>query len=164
MFASPAFADNSNSSLKSPPKHFGFIRNFITTRRHLPAPQPTLTSDRLQARNNKLQSLYNDIRKGFADRFTLLNTYQSKISTSLASKKSAGINVSNAEAKLATYNQTTYNNDLSVFDQKFTSLISSTDPGLSSKDLQQSAKTVRSDLQNLQKILVDTMRLVIISK
>jgi hypothetical protein len=126
--------------------------------------QPTLTEQRLNARRHNLQTLYDEIRLMLTKRFDFLNTAKTKIAAKISDLKALGKDVSAAETELATFNPADYNTDLAAFDKKFTDLLSSSNPKQLVKDLQSSAKTVRSDLQDLHRILIDTLRLVIKAK
>ena len=123
--------------------------------------KPTITQQRLDARRKNLQTLYDRIHSMLTQRFDFLNTAKTKITAKIAAKKTAGKDTSAAETKLATFDPGSYNTDLATFDKKFTDLLASATPGQMVKDLQASAKTVKNDLQKLQTILIDTMRLII---
>jgi hypothetical protein len=126
--------------------------------------KPTITQQRLENRRQNLQTLYNEIRSMLTKRFDFLNTAKDKITAKIADRKTQGKDVSAAEAKLATYNPAVYNTDLAAFDKKFTDLLASNNPKQLVKDLQVAAKVVSTDLQDLHKILVDTVRLIIQAK
>lgn len=126
--------------------------------------QPTIIQQRLENRRRNLQTLYDEIRNMLTKRFDLLDASKTKIAAKIADRKAQGKDVTAAQAKLDTFDPTTYKADLAAFDKKFTDLMASTNPKQLVKDLQDSAKTVRTDLQDLHKILISALRLLVLAK
>ncbi|MBP9818246.1 hypothetical protein KBC75_05900 [Candidatus Shapirobacteria bacterium] len=125
----------------------------------------TVSATRLQFRKDRLTATYNAIKKNLTERFNLLDvTIKAKVQAKIDAQTSAGKNTTEAKAKLATYSTANYISHLATFDAQYQTILVSTDPKSMLKDLNNSAKTVRTDLNIMRQTLFDAFRLAVRAK
>jgi uncharacterized protein YukE len=124
--------------------------------------RPTVISEAKKAKfTQRLNDVYNRLLKQAEARYAQLLATKTKIQTRITEAKAKGVNTAEAEAKLATFSTTQYMTNLTTFKAEFTKLSASTNPGLELGSLRSAGAKVAKDLNDLRKILSDTLRLLI---
>jgi DNA polymerase III delta prime subunit len=124
--------------------------------------RPTVISEAKKVKfTQRLNDVYNRLLKQAEARYTQLLATKTKIQTRLTEAKAKGVNTAEAEAKLATFSTSQYTTELAAFKAEFTKLSTSTNPGLELGSLRSTGAKVAKDLNDLRKILSDTLRLLI---
>jgi hypothetical protein len=86
---------------------------------------------------------------------------KTKIEARLNQKKAVGKDVSAAEAKLKEFDTTTFTNDMATLNTQISQITVVEKPVSLMPQLRSAVNKVRSDLNNLHKVLVDSLRLIV---
>lgn len=124
----------------------------------------TNAQNRNQFRQKRLTSTYDGIKKSLARRLEYLNAIRTRLQTRLAEMETAGKNVSDAKAKLATYSDSAYQADMTALETKYQAMLASfnTDkPMTNLGELRSASEKVRQDLNQMRQVLTQTLRLMI---
>lgn len=124
----------------------------------------TNAQNRNQFRQQRLTATYQGIKDSLARRLEYLNTIKARIQTRLTEMETAGKNVADAKAKLATYSDSAYQTDLAAYEAKYQEMYASfnTDkPVTNLGQLRSAAEKARQDLTQMRQVLIQTLRLMI---
>lgn len=114
-----------------------------------------------QFKKNRLQKSFDRIKKELDSRLNYLKSMKIKIETRLSQKKAAGKDVSAAEAKLKEFDTTAFTNDMAALNTQISQIMVVEKPVSLMPQLRSAVNKVRSDLNNLHKVLVDSLRLIV---
>lgn len=114
-------------------------------------------------KKDRVQGLYQSIRNSLTKRFDFLQKTKSLIETRINEKSSQNKDVTTVKAKLAEFSksQTSYSTNLATVDSKLQELLKSNEPKKLIPDLRNAMNKVRTDLNNMHRVLVDTLRLLV---
>lgn len=114
-----------------------------------------------EAKQEKIQSVYETLKNGLEKRHTTLLKIKDKIQARI-DKNPMNKDVTAAKTELAKFAtaESKYQTDLAALEVKFTELKSSTKAKELFKDLKDSVKLVRDDLNAIKKVLTDTVNVL----
>jgi hypothetical protein len=125
-------------------------------------PTGTVTPGAKRAKfQQRLTQTYDRLLAQIEARYNQLLASKTKIQARITEAKSAGINTTEAQAKLDTFTTAKYQASLSAFKFEYSKLLASTSPGLELGTLRSAGAKVAQDLNDMRKILADTLRLLI---
>lgn len=136
------------------------VKTGVLTKDQLKAQRTALVT---AARIKQAQAIFDNLLKNFASRLDFLTQSKARIQAKINDKSKAGKDVSAATAKLAQYDQysAAYTTDLAALNTQFTTAIGSSKPQTAVAQIRPAANKVRSDLQSMQQVLADTLRIVV---
>lgn len=114
-----------------------------------------------QLKKTRLENSFNRIKKELNTRLNYLTSMKTKIEARLNQKKAAGKDVSAAETKLKEFDTTAYTSDMTALDTQISQIMTVDKPASLMPQLRAAVNKVRTDLNNLHKVLVDSLRLIV---
>jgi exonuclease VII large subunit len=116
-------------------------------------------------KQKRAESIYKAIRNEFVKRFDVLVKTKDKITSRIAEKESQGKDMTAAKARLADFTkyQTTYNNDMATFEAKYKE-IATAKPSVLIASLKTVSTQLKTDLNSMRQVLVDSLKLVVKAK
>lgn len=148
-----------NTTITPSPRPTGWRQEIREDRREL---KEDLKENRLELRRKRVQAVYDEIVKSLNLRLKYYQDMKAKIQTRITDR-SATKNTTEAQNKLNEFDPivTQFNTDLAAINTKFQEVLASDKPLTKLGELKTTANAAKNDLQNLRKVLTDTIRLLV---
>lgn len=120
----------------------------------------TIVQDKLILRRQNAIKIANNLVTKLEKRFEYLNKIKVRLQSKIDALKTTR-NMTEAQAKLNSYNPTKYTTDLKALDPIIASISSVEKPNSVIPTLREAAKLVLNDLKDLHQVLVDALKLMV---
>lgn len=158
LLVSPAFANDST--------HSGALSQYRQDKKELKEDTKQIRQENKstlsQLKKTQVDKIYNQLKEQLAKRFAFLEASLTKIDKKVLDKKAKGITIPDLTTLQNSYNaaKAKYNTDLTALNTQYQSMLTVEKPLTLMPKLREAGNTVRTDLHDMQKALVDMIRLV----
>lgn len=120
----------------------------------------TMAQDRLQFRRENAIKIANNIVSKLELRFGYLNKVKDRLQSKIDALKSTK-NMTEAQAKLDSYNSEKYSTDMASLKLKIAEINTAEKPNMVIPVIKEASRLVQKDLKDLHQVLVDSLKLIV---